>query len=578
MIRLDEGPNAAAAFMANLSSTSGNNHHVNEVHPNAIQINDSVNYQLLMRCTTKEQADLLIESELDDNTTLYHHLNLNAEPKLFPQLSAKSQELSREQVYWLPANEIASQASTPATPVTPYVPKSPPPSQVLATLHNIKAVFPQFDAIIKERTTVKPLYVSLCGSTEGSCDQQALDTDRIQLKDMITSLRIQLDGLKVENVECLKRWYEERSKANTDSQTAYTENLSALTAEHNKAQAQNHVDSNLLVKHSVFVSNSNNDCGACNKSLVFSNHNACLVMCDDSVNDKPHPTKRSTRQPTKEWKPINKVGKPIKRVWNSISKNIANTKPQWKPTGRHFSLYEMHPLTRIMEPSAETLALSPSVSSSAQITMISRFPDCKFCDPQSGSKGISGCSRHMTGDRARLINFVEKFIGTVRFGNDEYAAIVAMDEYKLGDIHLSILITLKDSSTNYSHRIIFVIDVLEIGFEMIYQRYAMPEIYKDHLCPSCQLGKSKKASHLLKAENTNNEVLHTLHMDLCGPIRTESINRKKYVLVIVDDYTKFGWVRFLRTKDETPHVIEKFIVKTQRALNATVRFVCWYFS
>ncbi|GKC58090.1 hypothetical protein Tco_1085688 [Tanacetum coccineum] len=48
-------------------------------------------------------------------------------------------ELSREQVYWLPANEIASQASTPATPVTPYVPKSPPPSQVLATLHNIKA-------------------------------------------------------------------------------------------------------------------------------------------------------------------------------------------------------------------------------------------------------------------------------------------------------------------------------------------------------------------------------------------------------------------------------------------------------
>ncbi|GKC73797.1 retrovirus-related pol polyprotein from transposon TNT 1-94 [Tanacetum coccineum] len=62
-------------------------------------------------------------------------------------------------------------------------------------------------------------------------------------------------------------------------------------------------------------------------------------------------------------------------------------------------------------------------------------------------------------------------------------------------------------------------------------------------------------------------------MDLCGPMRTESINGKKYVLVIVDDYTRFGWVRFLRTKDESPQVIEKFIVKTQRALNATVRFV-----
>ncbi|GJX49492.1 zinc finger, CCHC-type containing protein [Tanacetum coccineum] len=60
-------------------------------------------------------------------------------------------------------------------------------------------------------------------------------------------------------------------------------------------------------------------------------------------------------------------------------------------------------------------------------------------------------------------------------------------------------------------------------------------------------------------------------MDLCGPMRTESINGKKYVLVIVDDYTRFGWVRFLCTKDETPHVIEKFIVKTQRALNATAK-------
>ncbi|GJW08911.1 hypothetical protein Tco_1571334 [Tanacetum coccineum] len=75
------------------------------------------------------------------------------------------------------------------------------------------------------------------GSTEGSCDQHALDTDRIQLKDMITSLKIQLDGLKVENMS-LKRRYDELLKANTHSRTAYTEKLSALTAEHTKLQAQ----------------------------------------------------------------------------------------------------------------------------------------------------------------------------------------------------------------------------------------------------------------------------------------------------------------------------------------------------
>ncbi|GJX98919.1 hypothetical protein Tco_0355938 [Tanacetum coccineum] len=75
------------------------------------------------------------------------------------------------------------------------------------------------------------------GSTEGSCDQQALDTDRTQLQDMITSLRIQLDGLKVENVS-LKRRYDELSQANTHSRTAYTEKLSAFPAENTKLKAQ----------------------------------------------------------------------------------------------------------------------------------------------------------------------------------------------------------------------------------------------------------------------------------------------------------------------------------------------------
>ncbi|GKG26644.1 hypothetical protein Tco_0402347, partial [Tanacetum coccineum] len=59
---------------------------------------------------------------------------------------------------------------------------------------------------------------------------------------------------------------------------------------------------------------------------------------------------------------------------------------------------------------------------------------------------------------------------------------------------------------------------------------------KDHLCLACQLGKSKKFSHRPKSENTNMEVLHTL---LCSPMRVQSIKGKKYILVIVDDYSRF---------------------------------------
>ncbi|GKB39390.1 hypothetical protein Tco_0884332 [Tanacetum coccineum] len=60
---------------------------------------------------------------------------------------------------------------------------------------------------------------------------------------------------------------------------------------------------------------------------------------------------------------------------------------------------------------------------------------------------------------------------------------------------------------------------------------------KDHLCSACALCKSKKSSHQPKTEDTNQEKLYLLHMDLCGPMHVECINGKKYILVIVDDYS-----------------------------------------
>ncbi|GKE16334.1 retrovirus-related pol polyprotein from transposon TNT 1-94, partial [Tanacetum coccineum] len=63
-------------------------------------------------------------------------------------------------------------------------------------------------------------------------------------------------------------------------------------------------------------------------------------------------------------------------------------------------------------------------------------------------------------------------------------------------------------------------------------------------------------------------------MDLCGPIRVQTINGKKYILVIVDDYSRFTWVKFLRSKDETPEVVVKFLKQIQVGLNKTIRNIC----
>nr|GEY49924.1 hypothetical protein [Tanacetum cinerariifolium] len=79
----------------------------------------------------------------------------------------------------------------------------------------------------------------------------------------------------------------------------------------------------------------------------------------------------------------------------------------------------------------------------------------------------------------------------------------------------------------------------------------------------CAMGKSTKKTHKPKSKDTNQEKLYLLHMDLCRPMRVESVNGKKYILVIVDDYSRFTWVKFLHSKDETPIFIIKFLKMIQ---------------
>nr|GFC77598.1 putative ribonuclease H-like domain-containing protein [Tanacetum cinerariifolium] len=92
----------------------------------------------------------------------------------------------------------------------------------------------------------------------------------------------------------------------------------------------------------------------------------------------------------------------------------------------------------------------------------------------------------------------------------------------------------------------------------------------EHLCPSCEQRKSKKASHTPKPVQNSRQRLHLLHMDSCGPMRISSINGKRYVLVIVDDYSRYTWVQFHRSKDEAPEVIKTFLKRITVLLQSPV--------
>ncbi|GKA23288.1 retrovirus-related pol polyprotein from transposon TNT 1-94 [Tanacetum coccineum] len=94
---------------------------------------------------------------------------------------------------------------------------------------------------------------------------------------------------------------------------------------------------------------------------------------------------------------------------------------------------------------------------------------------------------------------------------------------------------------------------------------------KDHLRSTCALAKSKKHSHKPKTEDFIQEKLYLLYMDLCGSIRIHNINRRNYILVIINDYSRFTWVKFLRSNDEVLEFVIKFLKMIQDRLNATVR-------
>ncbi|GJU59013.1 integrase, catalytic region, zinc finger, CCHC-type containing protein [Tanacetum coccineum] len=221
---------------------------------------------------------------------------------------------------------------------------------------------------------------------------------------------------------------------------------------------------------------------------------------------------------------------------------LASTKPRkprtclrWSPTGRMFDL-------------------------KGKIIETSEFK----CQSDSSK----GCSKHMTGNSKLLINFVLKFLGTVRFGNDHIAAILGYG----GHLEVSFrrntcfIRNLEGVDLLKANRTtnLYTINLHEMAYASRICLMARVTSTKSWLCKE----KEKKASHPPKTIPNSNQRLHLLLMDLYGTMRVESINRKRYILVKVDDYSRYTWVHFLISKDEAPKEIKIFLKKITVLLQA----------
>ncbi|GJV83904.1 putative ribonuclease H-like domain-containing protein [Tanacetum coccineum] len=95
----------------------------------------------------------------------------------------------------------------------------------------------------------------------------------------------------------------------------------------------------------------------------------------------------------------------------------------------------------------------------------------------------------------------------------------------------------------------------------------------DHTCVACLKGKQHKASCKTKLVNSVSKPLHTLHMDLFGPTSVSSLNHKWYCLVVTDDFSRFTWTFFLKSKDETGSILRNLITEIENLKDLKVKII-----
>ncbi|KAK1641780.1 hypothetical protein QYE76_060251 [Lolium multiflorum] len=93
---------------------------------------------------------------------------------------------------------------------------------------------------------------------------------------------------------------------------------------------------------------------------------------------------------------------------------------------------------------------------------------------------------------------------------------------------------------------------------------------KDRVCRACVEGKMHDSPHPSKTIISSKRILELLHVDLFGPVTHASLGAKKHCLVIVDDYSRYTWVYFLKTKDETQQIFIDFATEVQRQHNLLI--------
>nr|GEV54649.1 hypothetical protein [Tanacetum cinerariifolium] len=317
----------------------------------------------------------------------------------------------------------------------------------------------------------------------------------------------------------------------------------------------------------------------------------------DKIQGAPHSTQKNKVEAHPRTAKSSLKNKNCRKVWKPTGKMFTNIGYTWRPTGRTFTIVgNACPLTRITTttemPSRKPVAVETDTPKPVVTLVYSRKPRKSKCTNNvSKSKVVQivlwyldfGFSKHITRDRSQLTNFVNKFLGTVKFENDHVAKIMGYGDYQVGNVIILRVYYVK----GLGHNLFFVGQFCDLNLEVAFFQHTCficnldgvnlltgsrcNNLYTLSLgdmmasSPICLLSKTSKTKSWLW-----NRRLSHLNFDLCGPMRVTSVNEKKYILVIVNDFSRFTWVKCLRSKDEAQDFIIKFLKMIQVRLKVHV--------
>ncbi|GJU74941.1 putative ribonuclease H-like domain-containing protein [Tanacetum coccineum] len=220
-------------------------------------------------------------------------------------------------------------------------------------------------------------------------------------------------------------------------------------------------------------------------------------------------------------------------------------------------------------------------------------------NPPTDDQGYmdSGCSRHMAGNISYLLDFQEFDGGYVTFGKGVRGGkITGKGTLKMGklDFQKNNMYSVDMKNIVPKESLTCLVAKATIDESMLWHRRlghinfkTINKLVKDNLvrsfpskrfkndqtCVACLKGKQYKASCKSKVQNSITQPLFMLHIDLFGPTFVSSLMNKKYCLVVTDDYSRFTWVFFLASKDETCGILKNFITKIENLVDKKVKII-----